>query len=138
MNLRRRTLLRTLGVGFVAGVAGCTGSSGPDCETVADLGLPERETETFTVEEGQYVSISVENNFGARTHAVLRNPDGETMFSEGVQDAGTWRVFDSGSEAEVVTDSAGEWTVVYTPADDRPKTSGDVTVEVCTPGDASA
>ena len=56
------------------------------------------------------------------------------MFSEGVTDSGSWRVFDNGSEAQVVEESAGEWTVVYTPADDRPKTSGDVTVEVCAPG----
>jgi hypothetical protein len=101
---------------------------------VADLGLPERESESFEVEAGQYVSVSVNNNYGARTHVVLRNGDGEVMFSEGVQDSGTWRVFESGSEEQVVSeDTAGEWIVVYTPADDSPETSGDVTVEVCTP-----
>ena len=133
--MRRRTFLSSVAVSLVASVAGCTGSDGPECETVANLGLPQSETETFTVDEGQYVSVSIENNFGYRTHVVLRNEKGETMFSEGVQDSGSWRIFDSDSEAQVVEESAGEWTVVYTPADDRTKTSGDVTVEVCTPGD---
>lgn len=138
--MRRRKYLSVLVSGIAVSVAGCSGDSGsggtpePECEEVADLGLPARESESFEVEAGQYVSVSVNNNYGARTHVVIRNGNGDVMFSEGVQDSGTWRVFESGSEEQVVTkDTAGEWIVVYTPADDSSQTSGNVNVDVCTP-----
>lgn len=138
--MRRRKYLSVLASGIAVSVAGCSGDSGsggtpePECEEVADLGLPTRESESFEVEAGQYVSVSVNNNYGARTHVVVRNGNDDVMFSEGVQDSGTWRVFESGSEEQVVTkDTAGEWIVVYTPADDSSQTSGNVNVDVCTP-----
>ena len=139
--MNRRQYLSVVASGVAVSVAGCSGDTGgdsggtpePECEQVADLGLPERESEAFEVESRQFVRVSVNNNYGARTHVVLRNPDDDVMFSEGVQDSGTWRVFDSDSDDRVVEESAGEWIVVYTPADDSPQTSGDVNVYVCTP-----
>jgi len=97
------------------------------------MGLPTRESESFEVEAGRYISRSVNSNYGFRTHVLLENPSGETVLSEGVQDSDDWRVFDSESDNRVVEQSAGEWLVVCTPADDGPETAGDVTVEVCTP-----
>lgn len=112
---------------------GDTQTPEPTCEQVVAMGLPEQETETFHVEAGQYVRVEVDNNYGFRTHVVLRNPDEEIMLSEGVEDSNAWRVYDVESEDRVVEESAGEWTAMYTPADDSPQTSGDVTVSVCTP-----
>jgi hypothetical protein len=138
--MHRRQFLSGTVVGTTTVIAGCSGAGNsgsgtpePDCEQVADMGLPERESESFEVESGQYVRVEVSNNYGFRTHVVLRNPDGDVMLSEGVEDSGTWRVYDSDSEDRVVEESAGEWVAVYTPADNSPQTSGDVTIHVCTP-----
>jgi hypothetical protein len=97
------------------------------------MGLPQGETETFEVDQGQFVRVEINNNYGFRTHVALRNPDGDVMFSEGVEDSGSWRVYDSGSDEKVVEESAGEWEVEYSPADESSETSGDVKVHVCTP-----
>lgn len=135
--MRRRQYFTALVGGVSVVLAGCSGDASeadePECEKVADMGLPERESESFEVESGQYVRVEVNNNYGYRTHVVLRNPDGEVMFSEGVEDSGTWRVFDSNTDDRVVEESAGEWIAVYSPATDESSTSGDVKVYVCNP-----
>lgn len=112
-------------------------SNEANCAEVVSLGGYTRDSEIFEVEEGQYISITIENNAGFRTRGVLNYgnevPFGESV--EGVSNKESWRVFDPDHPDQIIEERTGEWVARYEPTDSEPSTSGSVSVEVCWPAE---
>ena len=103
-------------VGIVG--AGVTGGGG---ETVLDRTVSQETTDHFEAEEGDTITVQVDNRFGFRTHVVVDDPTGEQMLSQGVEDEASY---------QFTAEESGEFIVRIQPADNDARTSGNVEIVI--------
>jgi plastocyanin len=90
--MKRRTFLASVATATGVGLAGCTGGSEVDGETVVDETVTGNDTATFRfdAESGQTITVYAENAQGYSVHVLIRDPDGGDVLNEQVDTEDTF------------------------------------------------
>jgi len=119
--MNRRTFLGSVAtVGSVA-VAGCSGSSETDGNTVISETTSGQEyTGRFDVESGQTVNAYVENEAGSAVNLYIADEERETLISETV---------DTEENFSFTAESSGAYYVIVTPIGSSARASVEISIQ---------